>query len=99
MDQTASTQAEGEPCLQARPNRKRAATRRAQPVSQRPATMFRSRQRPDAYRLRRIPEAENNSIPIDPGPAQFNAFYPQCSGHEFASFPEQLNAGALRIES
>ena len=23
---------------------------------------------------------KNNSIPIDTGPAQFNAFYPQCSG-------------------
>ena len=38
--------------------------------------------------LPRIPEAETNSIPIDPGPAQFNAFYPQCSGPGFVSFPE-----------
>jgi len=42
----------------------------------------------DAPHLPYAPEAENNSIPIDPGPAQFNAFYPQCSGHALVSFPE-----------
>jgi hypothetical protein len=35
--------------------------------------------------LRHIRQGKNNSIPIDRGPAQFNAFYPQCSGHDFAS--------------
>ena len=32
-------------------------------------------------------KTENDSIPIDPGPAQFNAFYPPCSGHNFGSPP------------
>ena len=31
----------------------------------------------------RKPKPENNSIPIDYGPAQFNAFYPKCSGRLF----------------
>jgi hypothetical protein len=31
-------------------------------------------------------EPENHSIPIDRGPAQFNAFYPPCSGQDLGSF-------------
>jgi hypothetical protein len=54
---------------------------------QRYSYLVRTPMRPDCLP---IPETENNSIPIDPGPAQFNAFYPQCSGHDFASFPEHL---------
>jgi hypothetical protein len=30
----------------------------------------------------RIWQPENHSTPIEPGPAQFNAFYPQCSGQK-----------------
>ena len=30
-------------------------------------------------------QPKNNSIPIDHGPAQFNAFYPQCSGQKLGS--------------
>ena len=28
------------------------------------------------------PKPKNDSIPIAHGPAQFNAFYPQCSGRD-----------------
>ena len=31
------------------------------------------------------PRVENDSIPIEHGPAQFNAFYPQCSAQNLAS--------------
>ena len=43
--------------------------------------------------------ARNYSIPIEHGPAQFNAFYPQCSGTRFAASLRLFTAGALRIES
>ncbi len=38
--------------------------------------------------LPRIRQPENNSIPIEHGPAQFNAFYPQCSGQNLGSSHE-----------
>ena len=34
---------------------------------------------------------KNNSIPIDPSPAQFNAFYPQCSGQYRGSLHESFD--------
>jgi hypothetical protein len=48
-------------------------------------TLVRSSDVPNLPRLR---QPENNSIPIEPGPAQFNAFYPQCSGQDLASYHE-----------
>jgi hypothetical protein len=47
----------------------------------------------------RIRHPENNSIPIGRGPAQFNAFYPQCSGQDLGPLNRDLIARALRIES
>jgi hypothetical protein len=46
--------------------------------------------RPIRYRIPHAyphnPKVENNSIPIEHGPAQFNAFYPQCSGQKLGLF-------------
>jgi hypothetical protein len=36
------------------------------------------------------PKAENHSIPIEYGPAQFNAFYRQCSGQYWVRFHQHL---------
>jgi serine/threonine protein kinase len=44
------------------------------------------------YRARpHNPKAGSDSIPIEHGPAQFNAFYPQCSGSGFRPSPEGLS--------
>jgi hypothetical protein len=36
--------------------------------------------------LPHTPKVENDSIPIEHGPAQFNAFYPQYSGRRLVHF-------------
>src|ERR1035437_982689 len=49
----------------------------------------------------RIHPATETRTPFNPhrAAAQFNAFYPQCSGSGFRPNPEDYRAGALRIES
>lgn len=51
-----------------------------------------------AVSLLHIPGSKIDSIPITNGPAQFNAFYPQCSGSNVIP-PSALRPGAQRIES
>ena len=39
----------------------------------------------------RQPKPGSDSIPIEHGPAQFNEFYPQCSGSDSYLTPEELS--------
>ena len=81
--QTAFTQAEGELCLKgALPTQKRyrnACSIRITKHWERPSALVRT---PEVLGSSLIWQPENHSIPIEPGPAQFNAFYPQCSGQK-----------------
>ncbi len=87
-NQTAPPQAEGELCLTGASRAKVSLNLRQ--ISTRSQVHITGFYFVRTARLRHNPEAENNSIPIDPGPAQFNAFYPQCSGQDFVSFPEHF---------
>jgi hypothetical protein len=85
--QTAFLQVEGELCLKGafpaqKRRRKVCSTRITRHRRRYPALVRAS----DVASLPHTREPENYSIPIDRGPAQFNAFYPPCSGLDLGSF-------------
>jgi hypothetical protein len=84
--QTAFLQAEGELYLSPLSQPKTAAAIPARSESQSPSKILSPSPASQPSGSPRIWQPENYSIPIDRVPAQFNAFYPQCSGQKLGSF-------------